>query len=107
LEHIPQLLETLDKIKSLLNINGWLFFEVPCLTFTTRDDYWYNSSLEHIYYFTEKSIKKICSQYFGENFSGKVVHIQNFGATYLGVVNYQAKDNSILNIFNFIFVVIV
>ena len=103
LEHIPQLLETLTKIKSLLNEGGWFFFEVPCLTFTTRDQYWYNSSLEHIYYFTEKSIQNILSEYFSDNCSGKVVAIQNFGATYVGVASHQSNSNSILNIFHAIF----
>ncbi|MTJ21039.1 glycosyltransferase [Dolichospermum sp. UHCC 0352] len=103
LEHIPQLLETLTKIKSLLNEDGWFFFEVPCLTFTTRDQYWYNSSLEHIYYFTEKSIQNVLSEYFSDSYSGKVVAIQNFGATYVGVASHQSNSNSILNIFHAIF----
>jgi len=103
LEHIPQLLETLTKIKSLLNEDGWFFFEVPCLTFTTRDEYWYRSSLEHIYYFTEKSIQNILKEYFSDNHSGKLVAIQNFGATYVGVASVQYKCNSTLNIFNAIF----
>ncbi|WP_168502178.1 glycosyltransferase [Anabaena sp. UHCC 0187] len=103
LEHIPQLLQTLTKIKSLLNQDGWLFFEVPCLTFTTRDQYWYDSSLEHIYYFTEKSIQNILKEYFSDNYSGKVVAIQNFGATYVGVASNQYNSNSILNIFHAIF----
>ncbi|MBD2139542.1 glycosyltransferase [Anabaena sp. FACHB-1237] len=103
LEHIPQLLETLTKIKSLLNEDGWFFFEIPCLTFTTRDQYWYNSSLEHIYYFTENSIQNILSQYFSDNYSGKVVAIQNFGATYVGVASHQSHCNSTMNIFHAIF----
>ncbi|MBE9218229.1 glycosyltransferase [Dolichospermum flos-aquae] len=103
LEHIPQLLETLTKIKSLLNQDGWFFFEVPCLTFTARDEYWYSSSLEHIYYFTEKSIQNILNEYFCGNYSGKVVAIQNFGATYVGVASVQYNCDSMLNIVNTIF----
>jgi glycosyltransferase involved in cell wall biosynthesis len=103
LEHIPQLLETLTKIKSLLNQDGWFFFEVPCLTFTARDEYWYSSSLEHIYYFTEKSIQNILNEYFCGNYSGKVVAIQNFGATYVGVASVQYNCDSTLNIVNTIF----
>ena len=86
LEHIPQLNETFDKIKTILKEDGVLFFEVPCLTFSENDKYWLNSSLEHIYYFTEKSFNTILKKFFGSIYIGRVVDFPNYGSSLIGFV---------------------
>ena len=86
LEHIPQLNKTLEKIKTILKEDGFLFFEVPCITFTTNDQYWLNSSLEHIFYFTEDSFQSILKKFFGSSYIGRVVTLTNFGSSLIGFI---------------------
>ena len=88
LEHIPELNDVFKKIKFILKPDGFLFFEVPCLTFDeTADNYWLTSSLEHIYYFTEKSFKRIISHFFEQAYIGRVVDFENYGATIVGFIS--------------------
>ncbi|ACK66929.1 glycosyl transferase family 2 [Rippkaea orientalis PCC 8801] len=87
LEHIPELNETLAKIKSILKPEGLLFFEVPCIVFDERDDYWLNSSLEHIYYFTEESFKTILKRHFNNCYIGGVFSLDGYGASLAGFVS--------------------
>ena len=96
LEHIPQLNQTLDKIKAILKEDGFLFFEVPCLTFNDNDKYWMNSSLEHIFYFTEDSFKTISKSFFGSSYIGRVVTVPNFGSSLIGFVT--ASKTKMLNL---------
>ena len=87
-EHIPELREMLERIKNLLKDDGILFFEIPCLTFKEENDGpWFNSSLEHIYYFTEKSFKEIILHHFGNEYIGRVVDVKGFGSTVIGFVS--------------------
>jgi O-antigen biosynthesis protein len=92
LEHIPELNDVFAQIKFILKPDGFLLFEVPCLIFNEiADQYWLNSSLEHIYYFTEKSFRNITSRLFGQEYIGRVVTFENYGATLVGIVS---QDNS-------------
>lgn len=88
LEHIPELNDVFKKIKFILKPDGFLFFEVPCLTFDdAADNYWLTSSLEHIYYFTEESFKKILSHFFEQSYIGRVVNFENYGSTIVGFIS--------------------
>ncbi|MBD2199018.1 MULTISPECIES: glycosyltransferase [Calothrix] len=88
LEHIPQLTDVFAQIKNILQPDGFLFFEIPCLTFNENaDKHWFNSSLEHIYYFTEQSFKKITLHFFGQEYIGRIVNFDNFGSTIIGFVS--------------------
>ncbi len=87
LEHIPQLNKTLEKIQAILKPDGLLFFEVPCIVFDDRDDYWLNSSLEHIYYFTEESFKTIIKHFFGKSYVGGVFSLDGYGASLAGFIS--------------------
>ncbi len=99
LEHIPELNDVIKQIKLILNPEGVLLFEVPCLTFNeTEDNYWLSSSLEHIYYFTEKSLKNITSHFFGQEYVGRVVRFDKYGSTIVGCVSgSQLKMKSLKN----------
>lgn len=92
LEHIPELNDVFEKIKSILKPDGLLLFEVPCLIFDeAADSYWLNSSLEHIYYFTEKSFKNITLRLLGQEYIGRVVTFENYGATLVGIVGQDSS----------------
>ena len=87
LEHIPGLNKTLEQIKQLLKPDGLFFFEVPCLTFDQSDDYWLTTSLEHVSYFTPKSIRTILRHFFGSDPVVRLVQLNGFGSTLVGFIN--------------------
>lgn len=64
IEHLPNLNMAVEKLKNLLNNNGYLFIEVPNFPKPKeRDEEYINNlltlSTPHIYNFTEKSLKEI------------------------------------------------
>lgn len=93
IEHIPEINQVLEKIKVILKEDGLFFFEVPCLIFDENvDKHWFNSSLEHIYYFTEESFKNILNFHFGQDYVGRVVNFSEFGSTIIGFVSKNNAD---------------
>lgn len=95
LEHIPELDGTLSRIRSMLKPDGLLFFEVPCLVFEPeRDRPWLESSLEHIHYFTEKSVAALGRKYFGQAPAGRVVRFDRFGSSFVGFVGARLPDRA-------------
>ena len=87
IEHIPDVMGALAKMRQLLKPDGLLFFEVPCLTFDDRDEVWLTSSLEHIYYFTEKSLRSMLHSVFDHEYIGRVATVPGFGATIIGFIS--------------------
>jgi glycosyltransferase involved in cell wall biosynthesis/SAM-dependent methyltransferase len=84
-EHIPDFKEAFRTATALLKPDGILIFEVPLVQFA--GDIWYRSSLEHIHYPTESSIKYLFREILHLPLTGSVIDVQDFGATYIGVTS--------------------
>lgn len=88
LEHIPNIRLSLEKISSILRDDGVLFLEVPCMVGDKdRDDIWLRSSLEHVYYFEENSLKSMIRDIFGNECFGMTVNQNGYGSTFIGFVS--------------------
>ncbi len=92
LEHIPDIQATLIKVRRILNPCGLLVFEVPILTGDPScDRAWLESSLEHVSYFTERSLHVLCTKFFGFSPIGRRVDFTSYGSTFVGCISADAK----------------
>jgi len=95
LEHLADLDGAMARIRRMLKPEGLLFFEVPCLVFDAeRDRPWMESSLEHLHYFTEKSVAALGRKYFGQAPAGRVVRFDRFGSSFVGFVGSRLTESA-------------
>lgn len=95
LEHLADLDGTMSRIRRMLKPDGLLFFEVPCLVFDSEQNRpWMESSLEHLHYFTERSLAALGRKYFGHPPAGRVCRFDRFGSSFVGFVGPRLPDSA-------------
>lgn len=95
LELLADLDGAMARIRRMLKPEGLLFFEVPCLVFEAeRDRPWLESSLDHVHYFTERSVAALGRKYFGHAPAGRVVRRDRFGSSFVGFVGARVVDRA-------------
>jgi glycosyltransferase involved in cell wall biosynthesis/SAM-dependent methyltransferase len=85
-EHLPDFRGGFRSAIDLLTEDGFLLFEVPVLSGEGSNAAWLNSSLEHIFYPTERAIRHIVETQLGAHLSGAEVLIKDYASTYVGIV---------------------
>jgi glycosyltransferase involved in cell wall biosynthesis/SAM-dependent methyltransferase len=90
-EHVSDFKRAFETAMSLLAEDGVLIFEVPVISTTVANDTWFRSSLEHIYYPTEGSLRWLAERTFRHVLVGREVEISGYAAVYVGLV---AKSRS-------------
>jgi hypothetical protein len=75
----------------LLKPDGILVFEVPLIR--APDDIWLRTSLEHIHYPTERSLRYLFEEVLGLEHWGAVVEVQDFSCIYVGVTS-RLRENA-------------
>jgi O-antigen biosynthesis protein len=99
-EHIADFKGAIKAALALLKPNGALFFEVPLISETNSNATWLSTSLEHIYYPTQKGLRRLLEIELGVTLIGGELFIQDYASTFVGIV---LKDNSSLESFSYIY----
>ena len=81
---------------ALLKDDGVLLFEVPLLSKSHDNKIWFTSSLEHVYYPTERGIRRLIAEEFGLRLVGCEIHVRDYASTYVGIVakNVTVADSA-------------
>jgi SAM-dependent methyltransferase len=91
LEHVRDFRNAVRRALEMMSPNGVFIFEVPLLSDSPSDDVWLKTSLEHVYYPSESSLKHLFGDISEGHLTGTEVVIQDFGSTYLGVASKDAR----------------
>lgn len=83
-EHVDNIRRAVEVAAALLKPNGLLLFELPLIDTATDDGVWFRSSLEHVWYPTERGVKSLF-QAANLRLVGKEQEIFDFGSTYVGI----------------------
>ncbi|MFO1055868.1 MAG: glycosyltransferase [Dongiaceae bacterium] len=85
-EHVADFGRAADIALSLLAEGGVLLLEVPLMSVRHDNSVWLRSSLEHLYYPTEGSLRHLFEHRLGARLAGTELRIKDYGATYVGLV---------------------
>jgi O-antigen biosynthesis protein len=98
-EHLPDLRLGFEISLELLKPDGILLFEVPYISADHDNRVWFESSLEHIYYPSGKSLRQLVED-LGAKLVGGEVYINDFASNYIGIV---FKDPAIADALQLLF----
>jgi SAM-dependent methyltransferase len=88
-EHIPDLRGAVQAAVRLLKEDGLLVFEVPLIR--SPQDVWFRSSLEHLHYPTQQSLRYLFDNVLRLPLWGMPVEVRDFGWVYVGVTSNSAE----------------
>lgn len=89
-EHVPQFVRAVRRALDLTTQDGLLIFEVPLMSQDSPNDVWLTSSLEHLYYPTEASLRYLFEEVLGVQLHGSELKIAGYGSTFIGIAS---RDN--------------
>jgi glycosyltransferase involved in cell wall biosynthesis/SAM-dependent methyltransferase len=89
-EHVADFGRAAEIALALLAEGGVLLFEVPLMSVRHDNSVWLRSSLEHVYYPTEQSLRHLFERRLGARLRGLELGIKDYGATYVGLVTRDA-----------------
>jgi hypothetical protein len=90
-EHITDFRGAVESAMAVLGTDGLLLFEVPLLSENDTSDPWLRTSLEHIHYPTERSLRYLFDRVLGLELVGSKVLIHRFGQTFVGLAAKSAE----------------
>lgn len=93
-EHVMDFRKAIEVSLKLLKSDGILIFEVPLISEVNNNNTWLTSSLEHLFYPTEKGIKNLFEVQLNKPMAGREVVIQDYASTFVGFV---ANDESVFS----------
>lgn len=96
-EHVSDMKKAVGIALNLLNENGLLLFEVPLIAAQHPSETWFSSSLEHIYYPDEGSLRYLFETVFQLPLVGREIVIADYASTYIGVVPRNPEHGEKLN----------
>jgi glycosyltransferase involved in cell wall biosynthesis/SAM-dependent methyltransferase len=85
-DHLHDLKSAVEVTLDLLGPAGFLLFEVPLMSSQHPSDVWFKSSLEHIYYPNQQSLKYLFEKVFELPLIGNEIVIEDYGSTFIGLV---------------------
>jgi len=85
-EHVTDIRQGMAIALDLLKDDGILVFEVPLLSAVHDNRVWFESSLEHIFYPSQRAIEYLVRDALQRHMVGGEVHVQGYGSTYVGAV---------------------
>ena len=85
LEHVSHLRGAVEALIAMLKPDGFCLFEVPFISESSNSDVWFTSSLEHIYYPTEKGLRFLFEDVLNLQLTGGEEVVKGYGSTYIGV----------------------
>ena len=87
MEHVSDFRRAVQVALHLLKPQGTLVFEVPLMSGVNSNDVWFRSSLEHIYYPSERALHHLFETVFGLPLAGSEVPIMDYGSTFVGLAS--------------------
>jgi glycosyltransferase involved in cell wall biosynthesis/SAM-dependent methyltransferase len=91
-EHLRDIHSGMQTALRLLRDDGVLLFEVPLMSEVHDNTVWLTSSLEHVWYPTEKSLRQLVQGELGAQLVGAEVFVTGYASTYVGLVFRNAAD---------------
>lgn len=91
LEHVPDMKLALENMIRMLKNQGLILFETPLISREGNNSSWFTSSLEHIFYPTDESLRFVFQEVFGLPLIGHEVQIANYGSTFVGLATKDVK----------------
>jgi glycosyltransferase involved in cell wall biosynthesis/SAM-dependent methyltransferase len=91
-EHLRDIRAAMENALHLLRTNGVLLFEVPLMSPIHDNTVWFTSSLEHVWYPSEKGLRHLVTTELGAQLLGVELHITGYGSTYVGLVFRETAD---------------
>jgi SAM-dependent methyltransferase len=85
-EHIPDFRASVQAALALLRPDGVLLFEVPLISDSHPSGMWFRSSLEHIHYPSERSLRNFFENGLNLRLVGGECVIRDFASTFIGLV---------------------
>ncbi len=92
LEHLPDIRAGLEAALALLRPGGIMLFEVPLMSDTADNTTWLTSSLEHVWYPTERALHHLLATQPGVTLHGRELPVAGYASTFVGVVVRDADD---------------
>jgi 2-polyprenyl-3-methyl-5-hydroxy-6-metoxy-1,4-benzoquinol methylase len=84
-EHISDFKGAVEAALKMLKPDGILIFEVPLISVQHNNETWFNSSLEHIYYPSEKAIHHLFNAELNTPMVGEELIIRDYASTFVGI----------------------
>jgi O-antigen biosynthesis protein len=84
-EHVKDIRRAVDIAARLLRDDGLLLFEVPLVAASGDDSIWFRTSLEHVWYPSERALVRLF-ELLDLPMTGREVEIVDFASTYVGIV---------------------
>jgi 2-polyprenyl-3-methyl-5-hydroxy-6-metoxy-1,4-benzoquinol methylase len=93
-EHLRDFRGGFEAAFQMLKPNGVLIFEVPLISTQGDNSAWYTSSLEHVYYPTDRALRYLVEQELGAPLIGAEIPIKHYASTYIGIVPKRSADTT-------------
>lgn len=90
-EHIPDFRGAVEAALAMLRPDGILLFEVPVVIEGDTANPWLRTSLEHIHYPVERSMRFLFTNVLGLELAGSVVSIRDFAHTFIGITSRSGE----------------
>ena len=81
LEHVANLRGAVEALLAMLKPVGFCLFEMPLISESNINDVWFRSSLEHVYYPTEKGLRFLFEEVLSLQLTGREEVVKGYGST--------------------------
>ena len=95
-EHLRDIRAAMENALHLLRTDGVLLFEVPLMSVKHDNTVWLTSSLEHVWYPSERGLEYLVKTELGAQLLGVELHITGYGSTYIGLVFRETADEQVI-----------
>jgi glycosyltransferase involved in cell wall biosynthesis len=85
-EHLADLSRGMAVAIDLLKQDGVLLFELPYISADHDNSIWFETSLEHVFYPSRDSVRRLIEGELGAHLVGRELHIRDFASNYVGIV---------------------
>jgi O-antigen biosynthesis protein len=85
-EHLADLKRGMAVAIDLLKQDGVLLFELPYISADHDNSIWFETSLEHVFYPSRDSVRRLVVGELGAHLVGRELHIRDFASNYVGIV---------------------
>ncbi|HXA63648.1 MAG TPA: glycosyltransferase [Bryobacteraceae bacterium] len=89
LEHVADLRGAAQALLAMLKSDGFCLFEMPLISESNNNDVWFCSSLEHVYYPTERGLRFLFEDVLNVQLTGGEEVVKGYGSTYIGVFEHR------------------
>jgi glycosyltransferase involved in cell wall biosynthesis/SAM-dependent methyltransferase len=84
-EHLADLKRGMAVAIDLLKQDGVLLFELPYISADHDNSIWFETSLEHVFYPSRDSVRRLVEGELGAHLVGRELHIRDFASNYIGL----------------------